>query len=176
MSLHMFTSLLGQGTYDSGGCVKFDDPVFGHNFPISVKPRVGGNPLEKDTGQSIDQRAVDPITVSRDPTNIRRAPEYFIGAQIIDKGFSVFDELESVFIELKKIVRGIELPVLPVEAEPSNVFFDGLDVFDILFAGIRIVKTQVAESLVVFCESEIKTDGLRMSDMEVAVGFRGEAG
>jgi uncharacterized protein YjbI with pentapeptide repeats len=52
---------------------------------------------------------------------------------------------------------------------------DGIDVFDILLGGIGVVHSQVADAVELPGDSEVEADGLGVTDVEVAVGFRGDA-
>jgi hypothetical protein len=85
--------------------------------------------------------------------------------------------LEGIFIELFKIVRGIKEPVSPIKSEPSDIIHDGVHVFEVLFAGVGVVKSQIAEPSLVFGGySEIETDRFGVSNVEITVGLRGKSG
>jgi len=64
----------------------------------------------------------------------------------------------------------------PVEAEPADTVLDGLDVFHIFPGGVGIVEPQVAAAGIIAGQTEIETDGLGMTDMEVTVRLRRETG
>ena len=72
----------------------------------------------------------------------QRSPVFphFLGAQIADVGLSQPDQLFSVFIKLGEIIRRIKHAVAPVEAKPLDVFLNGVDVFDVFLAGVRIIE------------------------------------
>ena len=90
--------------------------------------------------------------------------------------FSFFDQADSEFVKLVKVVGGIVKPVLPIEAQPSHILFDRLNIFLFFLCRIGIVESQVAEAVVIFCQSKIEADRLCMSDMEISVRARGENG
>ena len=56
-----------------------------------------------------------------------------------------------------------------------DILFDGVDVFDVLLDGIRVVHAEHGLPLVVARDAEIDPQRLRMADVEVAVGFWREA-
>ena len=98
-----------------------------------------------------------------------------LGVEIIHIGFSLPDQPERELIELLKIVGGIVLPIFPVKTEPTDIGLDGLHVFDVLLAGIRVVEAQIAEAFELQRKAEIEADGLGVTDVEVAVGLRRKA-
>jgi hypothetical protein len=53
---------------------------------------------------------------------------------------------------------------------------DGLDVFDVLLDRVGVVEAQVALALVLAGDAEVEADGLRVADVQVAVGLGREAG
>src|SRR5262249_22206036 len=58
---------------------------------------------------------------------------------------------------------------IPGEAEPRDVFLDGVDVLDVLFRRVRVVEAQIARPGVLVCDAEIQADRLGVADMQVAV-------
>ena len=64
----------------------------------------------------------------------------------------------------------------PVKSQPFHVALDGIDVFNVFFDRIRIVKTQMAHTLVLKRDPEIQADRFRVPDMQIAVGLRRETG
>ena len=65
---------------------------------------------------------------------------YFIGRQVANIRLALFDELYRALIEKIEIARCI-VDLVPFVAEPLNVLFYRVDIFDILFRGIRVVET-----------------------------------
>ena len=59
-------------------------------------------------------------------------------------------------------------------AEPLNILNDVLDVFLTLLLRVGIIESQVTVALVLFSHHEGETHGLGMSNMDVAIRFRGE--
>ena len=53
---------------------------------------------------------------------------------------------------------------------------DGIHVLNILFDGVGIIKTEVADTMVTLGNTKVHTDGFDVSDMQVAVGFGRETG
>ena len=62
--------------------------------------------------------------------------------------------------------------MIPVEPQPADILFDRIDVLDIFLARICVIEPQVAESVEFSGETEIETDGFRMSDVQIAVRLR----
>ena len=86
------------------------------------------------------------------------------------------DEPLGELVELFEIIRGVELPVLPIESQPADVLLDRLDVFDLLGFGVRVVEAEVAFPAVVGGQAEIEADRLGVADVEIAVRLGREAG
>ena len=78
-------------------------------------------------------------------------------------------------VELLEIVGGIVL-LGPVEAQPVDVFLDGVYILCVFLHGVGVVETQVGLAAVLLCQSEINADRLGMADVQVAVGFRRKTG
>ena len=53
-----------------------------------------------------------------------------------------------------------------------HVCFNGFHKLDIFLAGIGIIKAQITEPVELSGETEIETDGFRMTDMQIAVRLR----
>ena len=98
-----------------------------------------------------------------------------VGGEVIDVGFAVADELEGPLVELGEVVGGVA-EAIPVEAQPADVFLDGVDVLLLFFFGIGVVEAEVGFSAELVGETEIQTDGLGVADVEVAVGLGRKAG
>ena len=89
-------------------------------------------------------------------------------------GEAFLDELLGPFIKLVEVVRCIEF-IGPVEAQPVDVFLDGLHVFGVFLDGIGVVETEVGGAAVFLCQTEIEADALCMADVQVTVGLRRES-
>ncbi len=97
-----------------------------------------------------------------------------VGGEVIDVGFAVVDELEGPLVELGEVVGGVA-EAIPVEAEPADVFLDGVDVLLLFFFGIGVVEAQVGFAAELVGETEVEADGLGVADVEVAVGLGWES-
>jgi len=62
------------------------------------------------------------------------------------------------FVEPLEIVRGIIQLSAPVEAKPTNVFLDSVDILDLLLHWVSIVKAQMATPTKLRCDTKIKTN------------------
>ena len=99
----------------------------------------------------------------------------FVGGEVVDVGLAGLDELDGPLVELAEVVGGVA-EALPVEAEPADVFLDGVDVLLLFFFGIGVVEAQVGFAAELVGEAEVDADGLGVADVEVAVGLGGKAG
>src|SRR5215813_1044982 len=79
------------------------------------------------------------------------------------------DELLRPAVQLLEIVAGVIEVWAPVEAEPSHVVHDGVDVFLALLGGVRVIEAQVATTAVITRESEVDADSLGVPDVQVTV-------
>ena len=70
----------------------------------------------------------------------------------------------------------VEEPVTPVKAQPVDILLDGLHELHILLGGIGVVHAEIADAAVFFCSTEVDDQGLAVSDVQIAVGFRGKTG
>ena len=57
-----------------------------------------------------------------------------------------------------------------------DIFLDGLNVFLILFGGVRVVHSEVAKSVISFSGTEVDLQSLSVTDVKVAVRFGRESG
>ena len=94
---------------------------------------------------------------------------HLVAVQVADVGLAGLDQLLGPIVELAEIIRGVEHPLFPIEAEPADAVLDRVDVFHVLFAGIGIVEAQVALAAVVLGQAEVQADALGMPNVQVAV-------
>ena len=64
-----------------------------------------------------------------------------------------------------------ELRVGPTGDEPKNIGGDGINVLDVFLDGVGVIEAQVALAVIFAGDAEIKADGFRVAEMEVAVGL-----
>ena len=102
-------------------------------------------------------------------------PGYLVQRQLADKRLAGLDQLDCETVELFKIIGGKVNIFTPVEAEPLYVLLDRIDVLDVLFGRVRIVKAQMANAaLVLDRDAEVQADRLGMTHVQVAVWLRRE--
>ena len=99
---------------------------------------------------------------------------YFLGRQVADIRLALLDELYRALVEKIEIARCV-VDLVPFVAEPLNVLFYRVDIFDILFRGIRVVETEIAHSAVFFRDAEVDAYRLCVADVQIAVGLRRES-
>ncbi len=75
-----------------------------------------------------------------------------------------------------KVVGAIKETVGPVEAQPVNIFLNGLHIFCVFLRGIGIVHAQIAHAAILFRCAKINDEGFAVPDVQIAVGFRRETG
>ena len=96
--------------------------------------------------------------------------------QVRDIGLALFDQLHRRLVHLPEIIGGEEQPVLPVRPQPLDVLLDGFHEFDVLLGGVGVIEAHVEFAVVLPGQAVVQKYALGMSDMQVAVGLRREAG
>src|SRR4029077_18424415 len=94
-----------------------------------------------------------------------------VGAEAVDVRLVLRDQRDRELIEPLEVVRRVQLRI-PAEPEPCDVFFDRVDVLDVLFGGIGVVEPQVADAAALLSNPEVEADRFRVPDVEVAVRLR----
>src|SRR6266581_3895195 len=79
-------------------------------------------------------------------------------------------------IESLEVIGSVEHPILPVETHPAHVVLDGLNVFEVLLGGIRVVEPEIRAAAEFFGNSKVEADGLSVTDVQIAVRLRGKTG
>ena len=64
--------------------------------------------------------------------------------------------------------------IVPLKTQPLNILFNGLNIFLIGGAWVRVIKAEIALTTVGFFESKIKTNGFGVSNVQIPVGFGGK--
>ena len=90
-------------------------------------------------------------------------------ARVVDIRQPALDQFDRVIEELLKIIRGVKLPIIPIETEPANIFLDRVDVFDIFLRRIGVVESKIANAVIELRKPEVQADRFRMPDMKIAV-------
>ena len=99
-----------------------------------------------------------------------------VGRERIDIGEALPNQRLGELIERLVVIRRIKFPLIPFEAEPAHVVFDGINIFDILFDRVGVVESQIAVAAELGGDAEVEADRLGVPDVQVAVGFGREAG
>ena len=79
-------------------------------------------------------------------------------------------------MKLLKIVGGVEIPVIPAEAQPLDVVRNGLFELLAFLFGVGVVEAHIALAGIVARHPEVEADRFGMADMQIAVGLGREAG
>src|SRR5206468_4033362 len=91
-------------------------------------------------------------------------------------GLAGLDQVQGPVEELMEVVGGVVEMLAPVEAEPTDVFLDRLDVFLLFLDRVGVVEAQVATPAELLGDPEVERDRLGMTDVEVSVRLGREAG
>src|SRR5215831_7226264 len=91
-----------------------------------------------------------------------------IGAEVADVSLAGFDQLGGPFIKLLEIVRSVKQPV-PLEAQPLDVFHNGLDIFGLFLGRIGVVEAKIAFAAEFSGQSEVQADRLCVADVQVSI-------
>ena len=96
--------------------------------------------------------------------------------QLAHIGQALPDQAYGKLIGLLEIIRSVIEAVAPVEAEPVDILFDGVDELRVLLGRVGVVHTQVAQPAELFRGTEIDAQRLAVADMQITVGFGRETG
>ena len=95
----------------------------------------------------------------------------FLRRKVADIGFALLYQFKRRFVHFVEIIGRPE-SLIPPETKPFHIFFNGVDVFNILFYRVRVVISEVAGAAVLRRRGKVQADGFRVSDMQVAVRLR----
>ena len=98
------------------------------------------------------------------------------GAQLANIGKTLVDKLNGVFIILLKIVASVEETVAPIKTKPVDVFLNSVNILGVFLCRVGVIHTEVAKAAKFFGSTEIYAKSLAVTDVEIAVGLRGETG
>ena len=96
--------------------------------------------------------------------------------QLADVGQPLLDELHGILIVLLEVVGAVEKAVAPVKAQPMDILLDGVHVLGVLLGGVGVIHAEVAETAELLGGAEVDAQGLAVSDVQIAVGFRRKPG
>src|SRR5581483_10593567 len=99
----------------------------------------------------------------------------FFLAEIVDVSLAGLDELHSPFVELVEIIGSV-VEAVPLEAEPTDVFHDGVNVLRLFFFRIGVVKAQIGVAVKFIRETEVEADRFGVADVQIAVGLGRKTG
>src|SRR5574344_773430 len=117
------------------------------------------------------------VTIRTVNARLRRSAllrSYLLRALLIDICLTLFNQSDSEIPKLLEVVRGIIL-ITPLIAKPLDVLLYGIHVFHILFCRVSVIETKVTNPSILLGYPEIKTDGFRMSNMQITIRFRRES-
>src|SRR5262249_39971701 len=103
----------------------------------------------------------------------QRAPVFadLIAGEVVHVGLAGLDELLGPSVELLEVVAGVVEVPAPVEAQPSDVAHDRVDVLLSLLGGVGVAETERAESAELRGHPEVNGDRLGVADVQEAVGL-----
>ena len=85
-----------------------------------------------------------------------------------DVGLVAANQLDSMLVKLLEVVRG-SCRLKRSVAEPIDNVLDMVDKFVVLFAGVRVVESQIGVAAISFCDLEVEADSFGVSNVQVAV-------
>ena len=94
---------------------------------------------------------------------------------VIHIGEPPFDKVFSPLVKLVEIIGSIQF-LVPLEAEPFDVFLDGIHIFGVFLGRVGVVIAKIGLSAVFLRQAEIQANAFGVSQMKVAVGLRRETG
>ena len=92
----------------------------------------------------------------------------FLRRLTVDVSLALHDQPLGILKELLEPVRSV-VQLIPLEAQPADVVLNRVDVFDVFFRRVRVVKPQVASAVVFFCQPEVQTDRFGVPDVQIAI-------
>ena len=98
-----------------------------------------------------------------------------LGGQLTNISQSLLDQLYSELIVLFKVVRAVQ-HLIPLKAQPADIFLNGVHELHIFLGGVGVVKAQVALAAKLFGSAEVDAQSLAVADVQIAVGLGRETG
>ena len=93
---------------------------------------------------------------------------YLFACLLVDVGLAFLDKAHGKVPQLLEIV-GSAVYVLPLEAQPADVFKDGINVFGIFFLRVCVVEAQVADAAKALGHAEVHANSFRMAYVQIPV-------
>ena len=146
---------------------------FGPESHLAVLKLAGAHP-----GEEIQALLNGPVPIGAGGRGgeVAAVFSHLVRGQLTHIGQTLFDEAHRQFVHFFKVIGGIIETVLPVVTQPVDVLFNGVHILGVLFGGVGIVHTQIADAAEALCRAEINVNGLGVPDMQVAVGLGREPG
>jgi len=112
------------------------------------------------------------FTLESRPTIVLSTPLsiHFLGCTMTDVSVIALDQLLCQLIQSIKVVAGMSSFVW-LEAQPLNDVPDCSDVSFLLRLRVCIIISQVTFTSMVLSVSEVHSDGLAVSNMQISIGF-----
>ena len=130
-------------------------------------------------GEQVEVVGDGTVPPGRRAAGLRQRPARLadlLGGRVVDEGQAVLDQVDRPFVQLLEVVGRVVAVVAPVEPEPAHVLDDRVDVLLLLLDRVRVVEPEVAAAAEFVGDPEVQADGLRVPDVEVAVGLGREPG
>ena len=88
-----------------------------------------------------------------------------ISGQVVYIRLAVGNKCDSPIVELLVVIRGMIFVFVPLEAEPTDVGLDRVDVSLFFLGWVSVVETQVTAPAELLCDTEVQTDCLGVADV-----------
>ena len=96
--------------------------------------------------------------------------------QLANIGLACLDQLDGPGVQLIEVIGGVAHIAAPFKAKPLDVGLDRINVFLLFLRGVGVVKTQVTDTAKLPGQTEVKTDRLGVTNVQVTVRLRRKAG
>ena len=100
---------------------------------------------------------------------------HVVGILIVDISLACPDQILRPRIKLHEIIGRVVEVLAPIEAQPAHVALDSVDIFLLFLGRIGVVETQMAAPVEFLGDPEVQANGLRVTNMQVAVWLRRKA-
>ena len=88
---------------------------------------------------------------------------------------ALFDKPNGKVPEFLEVVAGI-VDVGPLESQPLDIVLNAFNIFCIFLDGVCVIETQIALTTIFLGQTEVDSNSLGMSDVQITIGFRWKTG
>mgnify|MGYP007033642636 CR=1 FL=1 len=89
---------------------------------------------------------------------------------------ALLNQADSKSIKLFEVIARVEFSSRPIVSQPREVTAYRVHIFLALLFWIGVVKSEIDQAIVLVCKSKGEANGLGVSNVQISIGFRWEAG